>query len=171
MYVTRFARNLAPPPPIAKSWIRPCPPPPPAQTCYPKRSDRALNTRDTNPLTKNCGITPRKEAKPEKTLTNILYTNNHKRPASRGRTHKYEMSECPARLQTSIRPHKLVRCNVRHLLSPQGMSTGSIEGRHSPMASIWTDGAPDSEQFSSADPGSHGSRSQLFQRETPGSQA
>ena len=38
------------------------PPPPPAQMCYLKRSDRALCTRDTKPLTKNYGNTPLKEA-------------------------------------------------------------------------------------------------------------
>ena len=54
-------------------------------------------------------------------------------------THQSKMFECPAHLQTHIRPQKLFQYNVMHLWSPQGMSTGSSEGRHIPMASICTD--------------------------------
>ena len=41
--------------------------------------------------------------------------------------------DCPAPLQTHNRPHKR---NVKYPQSSQGMSTGSSEGRHSPIASI-----------------------------------
>ena len=67
-------------------------PPPPAQTCYLKRSDRALYTRDTKPLTKHCGITQLKEANQRKLTdpqTRYTYRTQHNHPeVEQDGTHK-----------------------------------------------------------------------------------